>query len=170
MEESERVDECDTAKKVWDTLKIHHEGTSHIKETRIDIGVRKFEIFEMNEDENIDEMYSRFTSIVNELRSLGKTYTTHDRIRKILRCLPSTWRPMVTAITQAKDLNSLALEDLIGSLKAHETLLQDDKTSRKGKMVALKASQSEQEDAITQSEESKNPMKKKTSKEKQKTN
>jgi hypothetical protein len=152
MEESERVDECDTAKKVWDTLKIHHEGTSHVKETRIDIGVRKFEIFEMNEDENIDEMYSRFTSIVNELRSLGKTYTTHDRIRKILRCLPSTWRPMVTAITQAKDLNSLALEDLIGSLKAHETLLQDDKPSRKGKMVALKASQSEQEDAITQSE------------------
>jgi len=153
MEESERVDECDTAKKVWDTLKIHHEGTTHVKETRIDIGVRKFEIFKMNEEENIDEMYSRFTSIVNELRSLEKTYTTHDRIKKILRCLPSTWRPMVTAITQAKDLNSLALEDLIGSLKAHETLLQDDKPSRKGKMVALKASQSEQEDASTQNEE-----------------
>jgi len=30
---------------------------------------------------------------------------------------------MVTAITQVKDLNSLALEDLIGSLKAHDTLL-----------------------------------------------
>jgi len=127
MEESERVNECDTAKKVWDTLKLHHEGTSHVKETRIDIGVRKFEIFEMNEEENIDGMYSRFTSIVNELRSLEKTYTTRDRIRKILRCLPSTWRPMVTAIAQAKDLNSLALEDLIGSLKVHETLLQDDK-------------------------------------------
>jgi len=36
------------SKKVWDTLKIHPEGVSHIKETRIDIGVRKFEIFEMN--------------------------------------------------------------------------------------------------------------------------
>jgi len=32
---------------------------------------------------------------------------------------------MVTAITQAKDLNTLALEDLIGSLKVHETLLND---------------------------------------------
>jgi len=30
---------------------------------------------------------------------------------------------MVTAITQAKDLDTLALADLIGSLKAHETLL-----------------------------------------------
>ena len=140
MEESERVDECDTAKKLWDTLQIHHEGTSHVKETRIDIGVRKFEIFEMKEGESIDEMYSRFISIVNELRSLGKTYSTHDRIRKILRSLPSSWRPMVTAITQAKDLNVLALEDLVGSLKAHEVLLQDDKPT-KNKMIALKASQ-----------------------------
>ena len=115
MEESERIYECNTAKSIWDTLKIHHEGTSHVKETRIDIGVRKFEIFEMNEEENIDVMYSRFTSIVNELRSLGKIYSPHDRIRKILRCLPISWRPMVTAITQAKDLNVLDLEDLIGT-------------------------------------------------------
>src|SRR4030065_1207439 len=157
MEESERVDECDTAKKLWDTLQIHHEGTSHVKETRIDIGVRKFEIFEMKEGESIDEMYSRFISIVNELRSLGKTYSTHDRIRKILRSLPSSWRPMVTAITQAKDLNVLALEDLVGSLKSHEVLLQDDKPT-KNKMIALKASQhiqNNQEGSSSQSDDAK---------------
>jgi len=32
MKESERVDECKNAKEVWDTLRIHHEGTSHVKE------------------------------------------------------------------------------------------------------------------------------------------
>lgn len=141
MEESERVDECTNAKEVWDTLKIHHEGTSHVKETRIDIGVRKFEVFEMSENETIDEMYARFTTIVNEMRSLGKAYSTHDRIRKILRCLPSMWRPMVTAITQAKDLKSMNLEDLIGSLRAHEVVLQGDKPVKKVKTLALKASQ-----------------------------
>jgi hypothetical protein len=123
MEDNERVDECTNAKEVWDTLKVHHEGTSHVKETRIYIGVRKFEIFEMSENETIDEMYDIFTTIVNEMRYLGKVYTTHDRIWKILRCLPSTWRPMVTAITQVKDLNSLTLEELIGSLRAHEVIL-----------------------------------------------
>jgi len=153
MEESERIYECNTAKSIWDTLKIHHEGTSHVKETRIDIGVRKFEIFEMNEEENIDEMYSRFTSIVNELRSLGKIYSPHDRIRKILRCLPISWRPMVTAITQAKDLNVLALEDLIGTLRAHEFLLQEDKPNKKGKMIALKASENNLEESPSQVEE-----------------
>jgi hypothetical protein len=141
MEESERVDECKNAKEVWDTLRIHHEGTSHVKETRIDIGVRKFEVFEMSENETIDEMYARFTTIVNEMRSLGKAYSTHDRIRKILRCLPSVWRPMVTAITQAKDLKTMNLEDLIGSLRAHEVVLQGDKPVKKVKTLALKASQ-----------------------------
>jgi hypothetical protein len=75
------------------------------------------------------------------MRSLGKAYSTHDRIRKILRCLPSVWRPMVTAITQAKDLKTMNLEDLIGSLRAHEVVLQGDKPVKKVKTLALKASQ-----------------------------
>ncbi|XP_073224749.1 uncharacterized protein [Cicer arietinum] len=93
-EQSERVDECTTTKEVWDTLQTHHEGRSHVKETRIDIGIRKFELFEMQERETIDEMYSRFTTIVNEMRSLGKAYTVQERVRKIMRCLPIIWRPM----------------------------------------------------------------------------
>lgn len=43
-------------KEVWDTLKTHHRGISHVKETIIDIGVRKFVMFEMNESETIDEI------------------------------------------------------------------------------------------------------------------
>nr|XP_027192719.1 uncharacterized protein LOC113787763 [Cicer arietinum] len=140
-EESERVDECTTEKEVWDTLQTHHEGTSHVKETRIDIGIRKFELFEMQEGETIDEMYSRFTTIVNEMRSLGKAYTVQERVRKIMRCLPIIWRPMVTAISQAKNLESLPLEELIGTLRAHEIVLQEDKPVKKGKAIALKVSQ-----------------------------
>ena len=56
-EEFDRVQESNTAKEIWHALKIHHEGTSHVKETRIDIGVRKYELFEMKETEIIDEMY-----------------------------------------------------------------------------------------------------------------
>jgi len=141
MEESERIDECKNAKEVWETLRVHYEGTSHVKETRIDNGVKKFEVFEMSVNETIDKMYARFTKIVDEMRSLGKAYSNHERIRKILRCLPSMWRPMVTAITQAKDLKSLNLEDLIGSLRAHEVVLQGEKLVKKVKSLALKASQ-----------------------------
>ncbi|XP_073222073.1 uncharacterized protein [Cicer arietinum] len=50
-EKSERVDECITTKEVWDTLQTHYEGTSYVKETKIDIGIRKFELFEIHEGE-----------------------------------------------------------------------------------------------------------------------
>jgi hypothetical protein len=50
------------------------------------------------------------------------------------------WRPMVTDTTQAKDLNTLTLEELIGSLRAHEIILQGDKPVKKVKSLSLKAS------------------------------
>ncbi|MCH79420.1 phytoalexin-deficient 4-2 protein, partial [Trifolium medium] len=78
-EEHDRIMECKTAKEMWYTLQNHHEGSSRVKETRIDIGVRKFELFEMKEDESIDQMYGRLTVIINELNSLGKKYTPHER-------------------------------------------------------------------------------------------
>ncbi|CAJ2648355.1 unnamed protein product [Trifolium pratense] len=135
-EEYDRIMECKTAKEMWTTLQTHHEGTSRVKETRIDIGVRKFELFEMKEDESIDQMYGRFTIIINELNSLGKKFSIHERVRKVLRCLPKSWRHIVTAITESKDLTEVILEDLIGSLKAHESILQEDKPM-KNKMIAL---------------------------------
>jgi hypothetical protein len=39
--------ECKTAQEIWNTLQTHHEVTNHIKDTRIDIGVKKFEIEKM---------------------------------------------------------------------------------------------------------------------------
>ncbi|GAU51377.1 hypothetical protein TSUD_413100 [Trifolium subterraneum] len=109
----------------------------------------------MKEEETIDQMYGRFTSIINELNSLGKAYTTHERIRKILRCLPKTWRPIVTAITVAKDLTKVSLEDLIGSLKAHESVLQEDKPKKK--MIAIETQSgecSQKDETLCENEES----------------
>lgn len=61
-----------------------------------------------------------FTAIVNELNALGERYTTHQKIKKILRSLPKIWRPKSTIIQEAKDLKNLAMDKLIGSLKVHE--------------------------------------------------
>ncbi|GAU44135.1 hypothetical protein TSUD_99230 [Trifolium subterraneum] len=155
MEEYDRIMECKTAKEIWETLQTHHEGTNSVKETRIDIGVRKFELFEMKEEETIYQMYGRFTSIINELNSLGNAYITHERIRKILRFLPKTLRPIVTAITVAKDLTKVSLEDLIGSLKAHESILQEDKPKKK--MIALETQSgeySQKDETLCENEES----------------
>ena len=54
----------------------------------MNILTHKFEMFKMQEHGAIKEMFTRFTTIVNELNALGKKYTTHQRIKKILRSLP----------------------------------------------------------------------------------
>ncbi|WJZ99484.1 hypothetical protein VitviT2T_017926 [Vitis vinifera] len=70
--------------------------------------------------ESIVEMFSRFLVIVNGLEALGKTYTEVEKVMKILRSLPKKWETKVTAIQEAKDLNKLSLEELIGSLMTYE--------------------------------------------------
>jgi len=35
-----------------------------------------------------------------------KSYVAFDHVSKILRSLPARWRPKVTAIEEAKDLNT----------------------------------------------------------------
>ncbi|GAV66329.1 UBN2 domain-containing protein, partial [Cephalotus follicularis] len=93
-------------------------------------------------------MLSRFTNIINALQALDKTYSNSEMVRKILRCLPRSWMPKVTAIEEAKNLNVLPLEDLLGSLMTHELSMQkkdddEEKEKKKKKIVALKSSQTE---------------------------
>ncbi|GAV71157.1 DUF4219 domain-containing protein/UBN2 domain-containing protein, partial [Cephalotus follicularis] len=74
--------------------------------------------------DDIKSMFSRFTNIINALQALDKTYSNSEMVRKILRCLSRTWMPKVTAIEEAKNLNVLPLEDLLGSLMTHELSMQ----------------------------------------------
>ena len=43
-----------------------------MKQSRIELLMRKYELFEMGDRETIMDMYKRFTHITNELKSLGK--------------------------------------------------------------------------------------------------
>ena len=78
--------------------------------------MRKYELFEMGDRESVMDMYTRFTHITNELKSLGKSFTTEELVRKILRILPHAWEAKVTAIQEAKDMNKITLDELIGNL------------------------------------------------------
>jgi len=116
-------------------------GVDEVKDSNVNILTRKCEMFKMQEHESIKEMFTRFTTIVNELNALGENCTTHKRIKKIIRSLPKIWRPKVTAITKAKNMKTLAMDELIDSLKVHEQKLMYEIQLHKGKITTLKASQ-----------------------------
>ena len=87
-----------SAKKIWDKLEVTHEGTNQVKESKINTLVHKYELFKMEHDESITEMFTHFTDIINGLKNLGKSYSSSNLVRKILRSLSKTWGAKVTAI------------------------------------------------------------------------
>ena len=86
-------------------------------------------------------MTTRFIHIINQLKALGKRYSNVEMVRKILRILSKAWGPKVTTIQEAKDLNLLNLDTLIGSLKTHEIELKEsfEQTNRRCKSITLKS-------------------------------
>ena len=142
--EFNRISTCASAKEIWDRLEVTHEGTNQVKETKINMLVHKYELFKIKHDESITAMFTHFTDIINGLKSLGKSYTNSELVRKILRSLPRTWEAKVTAIQEAKDLNTLPLEELLGSLMTHELSMmqhQEDEIKKK-RTIALKSTTS----------------------------
>ncbi len=119
--------------------------------------VHKYELFRMENSESITEMFTRFTDIINGLKSLGRSYSNSDLVRKILRSLPRAWKAKVTAIQEAKDLNSLLLEELLGSLMTYELSMKqnlEEDEPKKRRTIALKSTLHEDESEDFESENS----------------
>lgn len=72
------------------------------------------------------------------LEVLDNSYTIVDHVKKIMRSLPTKWRFKVTTNQKAKNLNQLALEELLSSFCSHEIELNKDEPIRKSKSNALK--------------------------------
>ncbi|GAV65850.1 LOW QUALITY PROTEIN: UBN2 domain-containing protein, partial [Cephalotus follicularis] len=87
--EFNRISSCDSAKEMWD-LEVTYEGTNQVKESKISMLVHEYELFIMHDNECISDMFSRFTTIINSLKNLGKSYSNQELVRKILRCLPKS--------------------------------------------------------------------------------
>ncbi|GJZ66971.1 DUF4219 domain-containing protein [Tanacetum coccineum] len=141
--EYERIFMCNTAKEIWKTLLITHQGNSQVKDNKIDLLVQQYEQFIISEDESIDSAFARFNTIITSLKALDECYSSKNYVRKFLRALHPKWRAKVTAIEESKDLTSLSLDELIGNLKVHEMIIKKDSEIVKAKVerksIALKA-------------------------------
>src|SRR3954465_1524936 len=118
--EYEKILNRDTAYDIYESLKMTHEGNAQVKETKAFSLIQKYEAFKMEDDENIEKMFSRFQMLTAGLRVLDKGYTKADHVKKIIRSLPRRWDPMVTAFKISKNLNEVSLEELISALRSHE--------------------------------------------------
>ncbi|GAV84134.1 LOW QUALITY PROTEIN: UBN2 domain-containing protein, partial [Cephalotus follicularis] len=120
--EFNQISSCDSAKEMWDLLEVTYEGTNQVKE-KISMLVHEYELFIMHDHESISDMFTRFTTIINALKNLGKSYPNQELVRKSLRCLPKS------------------------SLMTHETTMKNHENVevKKKKSIAFKASKEDSE-------------------------
>ena len=78
---------------------LHRSSTSKLPSKRNKLGflTHKYELFTIEEGEDIQCMSSSFQTILNKLRSLGWNFDNYDHIDKILRSLSRKWRPHATS-------------------------------------------------------------------------
>ena len=67
----------------------------------------------MTEGETIQEMHTRFTAIIYEIYSLGEIIPNGKAIRKLLSVVPEYRESKVEAITEARDLYKLSMDEFI---------------------------------------------------------
>ena len=113
-----------------------HEGTKAVKINKLQQLTTRFESIRMSNDESFDEFYAKLNDIVDSACNLGEIYDQHKIVRKILRSLTEDFRPKVTAITESKDVDSIPVDELVGSLQSYEL---DLPKTNKSKSMALKS-------------------------------
>ncbi|GKB53012.1 retrovirus-related pol polyprotein from transposon TNT 1-94 [Tanacetum coccineum] len=131
--EYERIFMCQTAKEIWDTLLITHQGNNQVKANKIDLLVQQYEQFMIPEEESIDNAFAKFNTIITSLKALDESFSSKNCVRKFLRALHPKWRAKVTAIEESKNLTTLPLDELIGNLKVYEEVIKKDVETVKGK-------------------------------------
>ncbi|XP_022858852.1 uncharacterized protein LOC111379658 [Olea europaea var. sylvestris] len=89
----------------------------------------------MRDDEMFDVFYASLIDVVNSSFNLGKRILEPKIVRKILRSLPECFRPKVTAIEESKDIDTIKVKELVGSLQTYELTLDN---PVKEKSIALK--------------------------------
>ena len=116
MKEFKRISNVEIAHTAWNILQTVHEGTKAVKINKFQQLITRFESIRMSDDESFDKFYAKLNDIVNFAYNLGEIYDQPKIVRKILRSLAVDFRPEITAITESKDVDSIPIDEVVGSL------------------------------------------------------
>jgi len=120
-QEFNKIQHVEVAKDIWDIFKESHEGTSMIKEGKIDVIHEQLEDFVMLEDETIQQMFDRLMILVNDIRALGSDDWSDFKVtKKMLRAYSPRNYAIAAMIRRDKSFRKMAPIHLLSELLQHE--------------------------------------------------
>ena len=147
--ELRKVSACTTAKQIWDTIKVSHEGTSKVREVKLSMLMSDYEGFRLERDESVRDAQGRFLTLMNSISLLERIIPQSEINRKILRAMPKKFAPKVTILQDSTLLSTMDTLTLFSELEEFENQLrrydEEDEAPRK-KTLALNADADESPD------------------------
>ena len=119
----ERISTATSAKAVWDTLQTIYQGEDKVKMVRLQALRSEFDTLKMKDSESVEEFFNRVLLIVNQLKVNGEQISDQRIVKKILRSMTRKFEHVVVTIEESRDLSTLSVNSLMGSLQSHELRL-----------------------------------------------
>nr|KYP75006.1 Retrovirus-related Pol polyprotein from transposon TNT 1-94 [Cajanus cajan] len=135
----EKIANAKSSKEAWDILEKAKKGDERVKQVRLQTLRGELENMRMKESEGVSEFITRVETVANKLNRNGENLPSSRVVEKILRSLTDDFENIVCAIEESKDLSTLTVEELTGSLEAYEQRKKNKKEKGESLEQALQA-------------------------------
>ncbi|XP_019414587.1 PREDICTED: uncharacterized protein LOC109326351 [Lupinus angustifolius] len=121
----EKIAGSATAKEAWDVLEKHYAGASQLKKFHLQTMRRQYELMQMEEDEGIADFFTRLITHINAMNACGEKMEDTIIVENVLRLVTPRFDNVVIAIQESGRVENMKVEELQGSLEAHEQRLNE---------------------------------------------
>ena len=133
------LDAKKTTKENWEILRQRNLGVDRVIQSHIQGLKRDFERLTISKTDYVVDFAMKFTHIVADLRNLGEMTEEKEVVRRFLRATPSKFDALTLSLEQYGELDKISLDEVIGSLTAHELRLKERESREEEQVLLAKA-------------------------------
>ncbi|XP_019434427.1 PREDICTED: uncharacterized protein LOC109341078 [Lupinus angustifolius] len=134
----EKIAATKNSQEAWGILEKCNKGAEQLKKVRLSTMRRQYELMQMESQERVAQYFNRIITHTNAMKACGELISDQNIVEKFLRTLSPCFDHIVVAIEEYKKLKEIRVEELQGSLEAHEQRLIE-RNSEKSSEQALQA-------------------------------